>query len=233
MLLALDEFARQKARYHFRLDRDETDSYSTALVKCTEGSLDSPEITEADLLCLLPSGSNWRHAVGQRSLYGMKVKIRAVSYVIIGKEEILPHPTRGAFPVVDAYLFEDLWEAAECLLAMQGELPSPLVGCFSMPYGIIQASSVTPDEHGAVEAAIVAQASRRWSEGASYLFRTLILSDGPFRIVGHPHPLFFKQKSALTIPDSRQPYLMAVTPNCLATLPSPIKKWATSGRRKA
>ncbi|MES2299466.1 MAG: hypothetical protein V4582_20685 [Pseudomonadota bacterium] len=152
------------------------------------------------------------------------------SYTIVGKEEIVPHPTRGAYPVVDAYLFEDILDAARYLTLLQDQLPAPQRDCFSSPHGVIQAESATPDEHQPVEAAIVEAASRRWSQGSPFLFRTLILSDGPFRIEGHPHPMFFKQKSALIMRDKFQPYLMATMPECLAPLPPSIMKWAGKHR---
>jgi hypothetical protein len=232
MFPAFDMIAQETAQYHFRLDRDETDSYSTALVKCAESREGAPELAEADLLCLLPSGSSWRHALAQRSLYGMTVENRDASYTIVGKEEIVPHPTRGAYPVVDAYLFEDIRAAARYLTLLQDQLPAPQRGCLSSPQGVIQAASTTPDEHRSVEAAIIEAASRRWSQGSPFLFRTLILSDSPFRIEGHPRPMFFKQKSTLIMRDKFQPFLMATMPECLAPLPASIVKWATSASRR-
>lgn len=181
---------KSMAEFTFALRRDEKDSYDIS-IHAGPGYCGDLLLKAAQLLELLPSGSNWAPALGWRSIYGMPLYVQEGQYIVIGVEEILRHPTRGAFPVVDINFYGELSRATQALDTYFDGKALPQGPNYR---GVVSISDL--DDYYAKEPLLIAPALRAWAAGENALFRTLALSESPFRISNHPmHTPFLRSSS--------------------------------------
>jgi hypothetical protein len=173
----VERVAGSVALQRISFDRDETDSYRLSLEPLGEQAHPLP--SKADILPLLPAGSRWVDAVGWRSFVALPfVAAQAPDALLIGAEGVVPHLTRGAFPIARAFLIPR--KAAAAVLQ---ELAARIHGgpgleeTSALTYGVIASTARTPSEHHPYEAWMLRQAAACYRSASAFLLRTLLLSE--------------------------------------------------------
>jgi hypothetical protein len=179
--LALVEAIAPLASHRISFDRDETDSFALTLERLSlpKGSAAiEPELQKDDLLPLLPRGSQWNPAVGWRSFVVLPFDVPGVCAAAVGVEGIVPHASRGAFPMMRAFLISaekisvGLSQLA-ALLPDAGRISELLYRrCF-----IKTSDARSPREHQQWEGAMLRAAAEAWRAAEPRLLRTLLLSE--------------------------------------------------------
>ena len=186
----LAHHAAKNAFLRFSINRDETDSYNLELEHYAAG-INGPtsHLQSADLMNLLPTGTSFRKLVGWRSIFGSQFLCGGVSVAVIGIEQIVAHPTRGAFPCSHIYIYPNLMIAADGLSLLMGELPAPARDAY-LRNMIYPCTSEAPIAHLVHEASTIACAIHSWKANRQFLFRTLLVDESTLRLPGHPGPPF-------------------------------------------
>lgn len=85
----------KEAELSFLLYRNEEDEYDldVTLHNTRSGS----PFSKKTLLSFMPPGSRWSHALGWRSVFGYPFVHDERTFIIVGVEKVVPHPTRGAY----------------------------------------------------------------------------------------------------------------------------------------
>jgi hypothetical protein len=217
-LALVEAVAPPLASHRIAFDRDATDSFVLALERLAlpDGAREpigtnvvGKDVGKDDLLPLLPRGSSWNPAVGWRSFVVIPFELPGVCAAAVGVEGVVPHASRGAFPVMRAFLMP-----AENVPVALSRLAAGLPGtgrgaewlerrCF------IQISDArTPAEHQQHEGPMLRAAAEAWGFGEKKLLRTLLLSDDQA-----PWPRRWRDKLRELAEDANPPsYLVATVP---------------------
>jgi hypothetical protein len=155
--------------------RDASDSFSIAVERLKP---DGQDVRKDDLLPLLPRGSGWNGAVGWRSFVVLPFTLGAFSGAAVGVERVVPHLSRGAFPVLRAFLIVagEVGAALEHLVAEISARPSP-VALPNRRGAVWRSDALSPAEHERHEAPLLAATAAAWRRGERTLLRTVLLSD--------------------------------------------------------
>jgi hypothetical protein len=184
-------------RYEFR--RNAGDEYEPFL---TPLQADAPPLAVSDCHLLLPIGGGWRRfrdldRMGVHSLFAIPFLAGGRVWIGIGVEYIVPHPTRVAYPISEAYLFwsERAGGGAAALLAQVGAVLRRLAGWLAP--ALTSASGLPPEarsdaRHGpadgetpvdpdapdypAQEAWLLLRAAEHFAAGRPFFLRTLLLA---------------------------------------------------------
>lgn len=117
-------------------------------------------------------------AQGWRSFIGIPFWQGNRNWLFLGVAGVVPHATRGAFPLLHGY--RHFFEAPplEGLTALSAALTatSDEYHQHRSSYGVHSADSRSPEEHVEVEAWIVLRASQAYARTEQLMFRTLLLS---------------------------------------------------------
>jgi hypothetical protein len=212
--LALIETIAPLASHELSFDRDATDSFALKLERLREGAGAGAgkarrDVPKDDLLPLLPQGSRWNPAVGWRSFVVLPFERPGICAAAVGVEAVVPHASRGAFPIMRAFLMpaENI-SPALCRLA--SGLPSPDRSPELLDRrGVIRISNArSPGEHEQHEGLMLRAAAESWRFGEPRLLRTLMLSDDQA-----PWPRHWSETlREMTHDTSRPPYLIATVP---------------------
>jgi hypothetical protein len=181
--LALVEAVAPLASHRISFDRDETDSFALTLERlrlpdASAAMKAEPELKKDALLPLLPRGSQWNPAVGWRSFVVLPFVVPGVCAAAVGVEGIVPHASRGAFPVMRAFLI-----SAEKISVALAELAASLPDAGRISESLhrrrfIKTSEArSPREHQQWEGAMLRAAAEAWRSGEAKLLRTLMLSE--------------------------------------------------------
>ncbi len=173
------------AAYLVTLKRDERDDYALNLT-ALEAAPTVP-LRREQVLEIIPSGSSWSHLLGWHSYFGLPIPADNPRWVLVGVETVLPHPTRGAFPVLHAYAFAQpvgpLLPAHLERLAATINPDNRGVRRLRVHHGLIRALSRTAEEHRSIESWIIREASDMYRKGHPCHFRTLALVDSQLQFL--------------------------------------------------
>jgi hypothetical protein len=184
------------AQYHLSCVRDEEDNYVIRFKGTEENAL-----LKEDVVPLMPKGSQWRPGLDWRSFFGRFLNVRGRCWLALGGQRIVPHPSRGAYPIFRAYLFpfdhphstsfygRPVSEVTQALSRAVGVLsanPTPLTIGRGVS-GVIKTENTTPSDHIRLEASIMEAANDAYQFGRHLEFSTLILCDGEFEDLGAHH----------------------------------------------
>lgn len=181
------------------LDRDESDSFDL-----TTRVRDTRVMAEAEcqtiLEPLLPVGSSWRHICGWRSIFGSEIRSQGTRRYCVGYEGILPHPSRGAYPVADLYLFASEKDAEKPLASLADRLaaaaPSPDAAPDAIVAGFLETTARRPYEHVRNEVAILRRAASAIADRGTATFATIALVPQRLPRLGQRLPSFRHRGSA-------------------------------------
>src|SRR5207344_3076198 len=112
----------QDAVASINVNRDEQDSYEIRIVPI-DGIL-APRLTRANVIPLLPVGSNWRPSVGWHSYFGIPFRLERETYLAVGAQLVRPHQSRGAYVSFFAFIFPRDHFPVRQLLELAHELRS-------------------------------------------------------------------------------------------------------------
>ena len=162
-----------------------------------------------DLLPLLPRGSRWNPAVGWRSFVVLPFEVPGICAAAVGVEGVVPHASRGAFPVMRALLVR-----AENVSSVLSQLAAQLPGTGRLAESLDRrcfvkiSSARSPSEHQQHEGPMLRAAAEAWKFGERKLLRTLLLSDDQT-----PWPKRWRDKLRELAADADNPsYLVATVP---------------------
>lgn len=171
--LLLDATA-ESAQQQILFDRDETDSYR---IRFEEVRAASRQLTRAEVMPALPVGSRWAEAVGWESYVVFPVKdLGAHDAALVGIEYVVPHPSRGAYPVFAGVVIP-IADVASALRAIAEGLDPENTFAVAATYGVVPSDAQSVDQHRHKAAWILRSASAAFDSGAQPLVRTAILTE--------------------------------------------------------
>jgi hypothetical protein len=209
--LARVEALAPLASHSISFDRDQTDSFALTLQRLTrpDGADSLKDVRKDDLLPLLPRGSHWNPAVGWRSFVVLPFDIPGICAAAVGVEGVVPHASRGAFPIMRAFLMPAksipvaLSQLAATLPATGGISELLDRRCF-----IKISDARSPSEHERYEGPMLRAAAEAWRFGEQKLLRTLMLSDDQA-----PWPRRWTDKlREMALDSNHSSYLVATVP---------------------
>lgn len=165
--------ARDYAFQAILFDRDQTDSFRLEF----EGlGTASHTLSRQHLLSALPVGSRWAPAVGWSSYVVTPPRaLGSTDLALIGLEYVLPHETRGAYPVLGGVVLLAS-DVATVLRAIASSL-DPDAGALPPKRCVYHSEARTPEEHRGPAAALLRAAAAAFAIGKRPLVRTAILSE--------------------------------------------------------
>jgi hypothetical protein len=175
--LALIETLAPLASHRLSFDRDAGDSFAVTIDRLQPVAAD---VRNDDLLPLLPRGSRWNAAVGWRSFVVLPFESPGLHGAVVGVEAVVPHATRGAFPVMHGFIIraEDVAPALGRLAAGLSSSGAGLaVGLPEQKWVIWTSDAQSPAEHQRHESWMIAATADAWRRGEPRLLRTVVLSD--------------------------------------------------------
>lgn len=171
------DFLKNTASQVLYFNRDKDDSFEFGLKILREkGEL---PLKKNELSFLLPSGSKWQSLIGWRSIFCIPLTKGNVKFYVLGVEEVLPHETRGAYPILHAYIFQEIKELYVALrdiraILFDKSVPENLVCEYN---GVLSVRSKKPVNYKKHELWIMKCAEKKYMMGEPILFRTLILNE--------------------------------------------------------
>ena len=155
-------------------DRDETDSYRLQLEVLGDGT---GVLSRAQILSILPVGSRWAPAVGWSSYVVVPPRmVESSDLALVGLESILPHPSRGAYPIFGG-LVVPVQRVADVLAKIADRLDPARRSHASEAFGAIASTAQTPEAHRVAEAQILRSASAAYGENEMLAVRTTLLTE--------------------------------------------------------
>ena len=168
----LSEAAGESALHRILFDRDESDSFRLRVEAVRP---ESSPISRAEILPALPMGSRWAGAIGWESYVVYCPKARQQELAVVGLEYVLPHETRGAYPVFAGVALQIRDVAAALHAVAMGLDPDEQHLPPKRP--VHHSEARTPEEHRGPAAGLLRAAAAAFSAGARPLLRTAILSE--------------------------------------------------------
>lgn len=205
--LALVESIASFGSHRVSFDRDSSDSFAVTVDRLTSDP--GGEVRKDDLLPLLPRGSRWNAAVGWRSFVVQPFELPGICGAAVGVEAVVPHPSRGAFPIMRAFLMR-AESVSPALFQLAGALSAAVlsVGALEQRELVWSSAARSPQEHQHYEALMLAAVAEAWRRSEPRLLRTIVLSDDQA-----PWVRWWPDKArALTTDGGRPPYLVATVP---------------------
>ena len=174
--LALVETISAFASHRISFDRDSSDSFAVTVDRLTSGP--SGDVRKVDVLPLLPRGSRWNAAVGWRSFVVQPFELPGICDAAVGVEAVVPHPSRGAFPIMRTFLMH-AESVSPALFQLAGALSAAVlaVGALGQRELVWSSAARTPPEHQHYEALMLSAIAGAWRRGERRLLRTIVLSD--------------------------------------------------------
>ena len=163
----------EAAQQHILFDRDETDSFR---IRLEPVRADRRQLTRSEVMPALPVGSRWADAVGWES-YVVFPSLAHVedAAVLIGLEYVVPHPSRGAYPVLAGVVVRAADVGGALSAIATGLDPEDKAG--RVPdYGVVASDAQSADEHRPIAAAILRAAGAAFVRGKQLKVRTAILT---------------------------------------------------------
>jgi hypothetical protein len=160
------------------LDRDESDSYRIRLEALGSSASLDEQLSRSQVLPSLPVGSRWLDAVGWESyvVYPSRdLRVRS-GIAIVGLEYIVPHPTRGAYPLFGGAIVP-LPEVPSVLEQIAQSLDPRDAARVTATYGVVRSDSRSPEEHLAKAAWLLRAAASAFAHHHPLLVRTALLTE--------------------------------------------------------
>jgi hypothetical protein len=157
------------------LGRDENDEYGFT-VEPAEGLPCSP----GQIIDIMPAGSFWSHLLGWHSFVGIPFPEESPRWMALGVETVAPHPTRGAYLLFKAYLFElPLAEDAISRLESLAREMYPPAAPYREKEGFFSCDSMSAEEHAPIAARVIFTAAEffRCRPQSAMLFRTAVMTE--------------------------------------------------------
>lgn len=157
------------------LGRDENDEYGLT-VEPPEGL----PCSSSQIIDIMPAGSFWSHLLGWHSFVGIPFPEESPRWMALGVETVAPHPTRGAYLLFKAYLFElPLEEEPVSRLEGLARKMYPLAEPYRKKEGFFFCHSTSAEEHVPIAATVIFTASEsfRRRPQSAMLFRTVVMTE--------------------------------------------------------
>lgn len=186
------------ATQYILFDRDETDSFR---IKTEAVDPAVEQFTRAQLMRVLPVGSRWSDAVGWESyLVFPPTLLTPPGLAVIGLEYVVPHETRGAYPIFGgAALPVDRVSAALARLATT--LDGQGNAYVSATYGVVRSDAQDALGYRGRAAWMLRSAAASFANGRPIHVRTLLLTQdeapGPSALFDRGRNLLFGTVPAL------------------------------------
>lgn len=180
--LALVETLAPFGSHRISFDRDTSDSFTLTLQRLAAGEAAGQDVRQDvqkdQLLPLLPRGSRWHPALGWRSFVVLPFEVPGVCAAAVGMEGVVPHSSRGAFPIMRAFLMQ-ADRVSPALLRLAAGLPAVLgvAGLLDRRGVVIPSDALSAVDHQRYEAPMLLAAAEAWRSGEAKLLRTVLLSD--------------------------------------------------------
>jgi len=179
----VDKFLAASARYRVVFGRGQDDSYVIDSASIREDAAFSANLSNDDMFELIPKGSLWASDIGWSRFLGIPFERGGRTWLFLGLEGVLPHSTRGGYPIVHGYVYllADCALYVDGLLALARELHStkklwkPQSTAFL--YGTYKSDADCPERHRNAEAFIIRCAVQWYQDDSPLHFRTLLLSE--------------------------------------------------------
>jgi hypothetical protein len=171
---ALAHAVRGLARHHVLFDRDPGDSYRIQIEPVVAGAREPPR---AQILPALPVGSRWADACGWESYVVFPPRsLPGLGAAIVGLESVVPHPSRGAYPIfAGAVVAAD--DVASVLQRLAGQLDPDGEAAVPATHGVVTFSSREPRDHVEPAAWLLRAAAAAFAAGHPRLVRTVVLTE--------------------------------------------------------
>ena len=162
------------ASHHVRFDRDGSDSYRIQIEPVAAGA---GAVQRSHVMPVLPVGSRWADAVGWESHVVMPARLLpGLGAAIVGLEVVVPHASRGAYPVFAGAVVPEARVPAvlrRLALALDPDgRPSE-----AATYGVVESASRSPAEHTRPAASLLRSCARAFEQRERLLTRTLLLTE--------------------------------------------------------
>lgn len=161
------------AEYKLTFERNKEDSFVFDLELINGERYSS--IDKHDFSGVLPSGSKWGRFVGWQSFFGMPITAGNDVWYVFGIEKVVPHDTRGGYPELLAYIFQN--QNASSVLLNNSLFQDSNIPNIKSERGIVEKKAQSLNEFTKAEEFILDCAFHHMKIGNDVLFRTSILSD--------------------------------------------------------
>lgn len=169
---AVDGYSLQ----HIAFDRDDTDSYRIRVEEIR--GADEP-LTRAQVVPALPVGSRWADATTWESYVVYPQRLLGVRQhvAIVALEYVVPHPSRGAYPVFAGAVIP-LHDVPAVLRHVADALdPGDTTNHVAGTHGVVPFASQSRVDHMKPAAWLLRAAGSAFEQGQQLLVRTAILTE--------------------------------------------------------